>query len=102
LAACYVQVSRVLDLSDAAVRRLLSVKAQQLKTEPWRAEQHAGREALTQAIGRVAREAYFQGLLTMSARRQLGRNLTLFRERVTHAEVQVIHPESFPKRRRRR
>jgi RES domain-containing protein len=101
LTACHVHVARVLNLADPAVRRLLGVSARQLREVPWRAMQHAGQEPVTQAIGRLARAAGMQGLLVMSARQRRGLNLVLFRESVSDREVQILHPERLPKRRRR-
>ena len=69
---------RVLDLTDAGVRRLLGVSERRLLDEPWREMQKKGREALTQAVGRLAYEADWEGLLAPSAARKGGVNLVLF------------------------
>lgn len=100
LFACRVDVERLLDLTDRRVRRLLGVSLGQLK-ESWRPQQHAGQEALTQAIGRLVREHGFQGLLAPSARRRVGKNLALFPERLAASELSIYHPEAFPVFRRR-
>src|SRR5262249_44886922 len=52
-----VRLQRVLDLTNAMVRRRLCVSRRRMRNEPWREAQMEGREALTQAIGCLAREA---------------------------------------------
>jgi RES domain-containing protein len=69
---------RVLDLRDGYVRRSLVVSAKRMLSEPWREEQNKGREALTQAIGRLAYELDVQALLVPSAARKGGSNLIVF------------------------
>ena len=101
LTGCQAKVKRILDLTDPRIRRLLGVTVAQLKDEPWRTIQHQGREALTQCLGRLAREAGFQGLLVPSAARQRGINLVLFRDQVQDNELAVMHPEKLPLYRRR-
>jgi RES domain-containing protein len=102
LVACRADLQRILDLGDRRVRRLLGASLKQLTDEPWRAVQHGGQEALTQAIGRLAREAGFHGLLAPSAARPKAMNLVLFPERVAAGQLAVVHPEKFPKFRRRK
>ena len=101
LVACHADVQRVLDLTDRRVRRLLGVTVTQVTGEPWRAVQHGGQEALTQAIGRLAREAGFQGLVVPSAARAKAVNLVLFPDRLAVGQLAIIHAEKFPKFRRR-
>ena len=66
----------------------------------WWAEQHEGKQALTQAIGRLAKHLAFQGILAPSAR-VAGLNLMLFRERVSDRELTIVNPDAFPLARRR-
>jgi RES domain-containing protein len=72
------KLRRALDLTDGGVRRALGVSGRRLLTEPWREEQKKGREALTQAIGRLGYEADLEGLLVPSAARKGGVNLIVF------------------------
>jgi RES domain-containing protein len=72
------KLERVLDLRDGNTRRTLGVSERRMLDEPWRQEQKKGREALTQAIGRLAFAADIQGLLVPSAARKGGSNLSLF------------------------
>jgi RES domain-containing protein len=100
LAGFQVNVVRLLDLTAQRVRRSLGVTLKQLR-EPWRPAQHAGQEALTQAIGRLARETGFQGLLAPSAVHPKGRNLVLFPDLLSESAVRAVHEEKFPRFRRR-
>jgi filamentous hemagglutinin len=101
LVACHAEVQRVLDLTGRRIRRLLGLTVSQVTGEPWRALQHGGQEALTQAIGRLACEAGFEGLLVPSAARAKGVNLILFADRLTADQLAVVHPEKLPRFRRR-
>ncbi len=65
------EADRLIDLTDAVVRRTLRVSLKDL-TGDWLDLQNRGQEALTQAIGRLAREAGFQGILFPSAARPGG------------------------------
>jgi hypothetical protein len=73
-----VRLVRVLDLTDGPTRSALRVSARRMLDKPWREEQAAGREALTQAIGRLAHELGWEGLLVPSAARKRGVNIILF------------------------
>jgi RES domain-containing protein len=77
IVALEAKLERALDLRDGDTRRTLGVSARRMLDEPWREEQKKGREALTQAIGRLAFEADLQGLLVPSAARKGGANLIL-------------------------
>jgi RES domain-containing protein len=68
----------VLDLRDGDVRRLLVVSEKRMLSEPWREEQQKGREALTQAIGRLSHELDVQAVCVPSAARKGGSNLIVF------------------------
>lgn len=62
------------------MRRSLGLSITRLFAVDWRAEQDAGREALTQAVGRGAFEAGLQGLLVPSHahRKAKGVNVVVF------------------------
>ena len=70
------------DLTDGSARRILRVSRRRLRSEPWRRAADAGREALTQAIGRAAFEAGLEALLVPSAANRAGANLVVFPERL--------------------
>jgi RES domain-containing protein len=100
LAGFQVSVQRLLDMTDGRIRGLLRVTGKQLRA-PWRPSQHAGQEALTQALGRLAREAGFQGLLVPSAVQRLGQNLVLFPDQLNAQELTAVHADKFPRVRSR-
>jgi RES domain-containing protein len=78
IVALEAKVARVVDLRDGDTRRILGVSERRMLDEPWREEQKKGREALTQALGRLAFTADLQGLLVPSAAHKGGANLVLF------------------------
>jgi RES domain-containing protein len=78
LAALQVRLQRVLDLNNGGVRSALRVSQQRMLSEPWRKLQSGGKEAITQAIGRLAYRAGWEGLLVPSAARRQGVNLIVF------------------------
>jgi filamentous hemagglutinin len=101
LTAFQVVLQQILDLTAVHIRNILQVTAEQLKA-PWRRTQNQGREALTQAIGRLTREAGFEGLLVPSAPLSGGTNLITFPKReLIGSSVEVVNPERFPMIRRR-
>jgi RES domain-containing protein len=71
-----VKLTKVLDLTNPEVQKLLGVNEAELKAE-WEELQAEGREAITQSIGRLAREAGFEALLVPSARISSGINLVV-------------------------
>jgi RES domain-containing protein len=78
IVALEAKLERVVDLGDGDVRRVLGVSEKRMLSEPWREEQKQGREALTQAVGRLAFDLDVQALLVPSAARKGGSNLILF------------------------
>ena len=71
-------LKRVLDLTQASVRRALGVTLKNLRQEDWRKLQNQGFESVTQAIGRAAFHAGAEGLLVPSARVRDGVNVIFF------------------------
>jgi len=100
LAGFRVDVRRLLDMTDRRIRRLLGVTGKEIR-EPWHPHQHAGQEAITQAIGRLAYEKGFQGLLVPSAALVQGRNLARFPDRLDAEDLTIVHEERFPRLRLR-
>lgn len=78
LVSIQVCLQTVLNLGDQAVRRTLGVKREQLLGEDWRACNEGQAEALTQAIGRLAWDAEWEGLLVPSAAHASSTNLIVF------------------------
>lgn len=77
-----IRLTRVLDLCDGGVRVSLRVSEDRLVGADWEAENRAGREAVTQAVGRAAAEAGFEGLIVPSAADPGARNVAVFVDRV--------------------
>lgn len=78
LVAIEAQLSRLLDLTDPAIRRQLSITLKELSAEDWRKLQRAGQESLSQTIGRAAVAAGASGLLVRSAAVPRGINVVVF------------------------
>jgi RES domain-containing protein len=80
MAGVEVSVRRVLDLSVPEVAAVIEplLKAERLH---WRSIQ-SRREAMSQAIGRAARESGFQGLIAASQQVKGGLNLVLFPDKL--------------------
>ncbi len=70
----------VLDLRQGWVRQRLHVAQKQILTVDWRGEMRAGREPITQTIGRAALEAGLEGLIVPSAADRRGHNLLVLPE----------------------
>jgi RES domain-containing protein len=92
-----VEVTRLLDLTDPAVRRTLKVRLTDLIGD-WQDTQNLGQEALTQAIGRLARAAGFQGLLVPSAAKPREQNIVLFRDKIPRSRLRIIRQNRLPKK----
>jgi len=90
-----ITTGHALDLTDPVVRPRPGVTLDQFKL-PWRPVQHAGQEAVTQAIGRLARERGLQGLLAPSAARPRAKNLVLFRDLVEPREMVAVNEDQYP------
>ena len=86
-AAIQADLSEILDLTNGAIRQRLQVSLDRIIREDWRRLNDQGREALTQAIGRAAFEASFEGLLVPSAQNEEGRNLVVLREKMLPRSV---------------
>jgi RES domain-containing protein len=93
-----IRLQRVLDLTDRSIRRRLGFSVTELIEENWREIQNGGEESWTQAIGRGARHAGFEGSLVHSARdRPKGKNLVYFPDCLrTGSQVQILGVEELP------
>lgn len=79
-----VRLTRVLDLTDPAVLRLLGITRLRLIRTDWVTSQDVdGREAFTQNIGRLARDAGLEAILAPSAALpRTGQNLCIFSDQL--------------------
>ena len=73
-----VRLARILDFTDGKTRAALRVSMRRIVDEPWREEQKSGREALTQALGRIGHELGWEAFLVQSAAMSGGVNLIIF------------------------
>lgn len=97
IAGMRVKLHRLLDLTDAKIRRKLGFRLDDLTEEDWAAIQSIGEESWTQAIGRGCREAGFEGLLAPSARHRVGKNVVIFPDRLDSASLlDLIAPDELP------
>lgn len=86
------RLAKVPDLSDRRIRRRIKVNLEDL-ARPWLAEQEAGREALTQTIGRAAYGAGFEGVILPSTRRKGGLDLDVFPEKLGAGSIVTVLAE---------
>jgi RES domain-containing protein len=91
-------LQRVLDLTDGSVRRVLGVSERRLLDEPWREMQKKGREAITQAVGRLAYDAGVEAILVPSAARRGGQNLVIFPANLDAPDswLKIINRDDLP------
>lgn len=92
------------DLTDPKIRRKLGFRLDELTQEDWQAIQNDGEESWTQAIGRGAYCAGFEGLLAPSARDRRGKNVVIFPENLAATSTAELmakselppHPSDWP------
>ena len=97
LTALEVDLYPALDLTDGRVRRALRVSRARMLAEPWWLLQDRGREALTQALGRLARDQGFAALVAPSAARPRGTNVVIYPDRiVAGSRLAVVNPDRLP------
>lgn len=78
LVAMRLEAHRVLDLRNAHLRDSIGMTLATIKKLDWRAENQAGREALTQAWGDCFCQAGFAAILVPSAADKAGANVLVF------------------------
>jgi RES domain-containing protein len=92
-----VRLARVLDLNNGKTRSTLRVSERRMLEEPWRQVQAAGREALTQCVGRVGQELGWEGLLVPSAARRAAISLIVFPANLARRNaLQIINVGDLP------
>jgi RES domain-containing protein len=97
LTAIEVDLEPALDLTDGRVRRALRVSRARMLGEPWWVLQERGQEALTQALGRLARDDGFAALLAPSAARPRGTNVVIYPDRLIAAsKLDVVNADRLP------
>lgn len=89
----------VLDITPNAVLKALGVTRRELAAVDWEAEQDAGQEALTQAIGRLAFDERLEALIVPSSRVVGGKNLILFPgRRIAGSSWKISGAKHLPKK----
>jgi RES domain-containing protein len=78
LVAIEARLTRVLRLTDPDIRRALDLTVAELAAEDWRKLLAAGKESLTQVLGRAVAAAGGSGLLARSAAVKRGVNVVIF------------------------
>lgn len=97
LAAINVRLQRVLDLTCGKIRSRLGVSEERMLEADWRTAQAKNSEGLTQAIGRLAREARIEALLVSSARLKKGENLVIFPDQLTKlSRLRIVNRRDLP------
>jgi RES domain-containing protein len=97
LTAIEVDLEPVLDLTDGRVRQALRVSRGRMLGEPWWLLQDQGQEALTQGLGRLARDQGFVALLTPSAARPRGTNVVIYPDRIAAmSRLAIVNPDRLP------
>jgi RES domain-containing protein len=98
IASARVCLRSALDLTDAGVLRALELSAEDLVASGWQAEQEAGREPATQAVGRLAYAAGVEGLVVPSAARPGGANVVVFFWNLSPPDsyLSPINPDQLP------
>lgn len=82
VASVEINLSRVLDLTNSSVRKRIGISKSILTKTDWETIQEKyKRQAVTQKIGRLARDAGFEALITPSAVCK-GRNIVIFTDNV--------------------
>lgn len=87
---------RLLDLELPAVLARLGLKKSDLETD-WLRENRAGRIAVSQLAGRLARECGFAGVRIRSRIQPDAFNLAVFLDRIEEGKVSVICSDRLPK-----
>lgn len=96
LTALEIDLAPVLDLTDGRVRQALQVSKGRMLGEPWWLLQDRGREAVTQAPGRLARD-HVVTLLVPSAARLRGANVVIHPDRISvEGRLTIVNPDRLP------
>jgi len=104
-AGAKIVLQEVIDLTAPFIRRKIGFSRNELVNEDWRAIQMSGDESWTQAIGRGALNAGFEGLLVPAAQNPKGTNLVIFPENLRPgSSIKILgkaslppHPSTWPK-----
>ena len=93
LVTAFGKLGRVVDLRDGKVRQRLRVSEDSILGCDWRAENMAGREAMTQALGWALVKSGAEGILVDSAAWRTGANLIVFPENLGKSSALTVTKE---------
>jgi len=97
LAAVDADLDTVFDLTDKKIRKDLGITLYAMNQCDWRGENAAGREAVTQALGRAAFEIGAHGVVVPSAVKRTYRNLNIFPANLAvDWRLKIRKPEKLP------
>jgi len=92
--AIAVSLQAVLDFRGGLVRQRLQVSLDRILTADWRKESRAGREPITQTIGRAASEVGLEAIIAPSAVDPKGHNLVVFPNNLhADSEIRVLNAD---------
>ncbi|TXT36017.1 MAG: hypothetical protein FD138_1123 [Planctomycetota bacterium] len=94
-----IRLQRFLDLRSAPVQDTLVLSRQQMIDTDWDEENEHGREAITQAVSRLARERDIEALLVPSAVSGAGSNtnVLVFMDRLLPGSSwEIVNPSALP------
>lgn len=97
LVAIEADLTRMLDLTDPAIRRVMDLTLTELAAEDWRKLQAAGKESLTQSIGRAVAETGGSGLMARSAAVRHGVNVAVFPNACSADRMTVVKGDLLDK-----
>lgn len=83
--AIAINLERVLDLTDTAVLRTAKYSTDDFVRLDWRREIEAGRDPITQSIGKLACDAKLEGLIVASAAAAGEQNIVCFVDNFSHS-----------------
>lgn len=95
LVAIEARLDRVLDLTKPGMRRKLGVTLAGLASEDWRMQLAAGRESVTQAVGRAVVASGGSGLLVCSSAVPRGVNVVMFPGINSGDDLAVVEAEKL-------
>jgi RES domain-containing protein len=91
-----IKLSRILDLTNSKVCRAIGIRKSVLIQTDWEQTQKLNVEAITQSIGRFAKEAGFEAILVPSAVWKKGKNLDIFPDNLLpSSQASVVNLDSL-------
>lgn len=95
IAGVEVRLARTIDLTNREVQKILGVTLEDLVILPLPRDT----ESITQAIGRIAYSAGYEGLLVPSAALSEHQNLVIFPENLVQGTLAPVNPGELPPKR---